>query len=132
MTTTRTYAILPVSAGTWAEVHDRLRAHGAIYGHAFVDHAGGPVIDMDGLALQATTEEDWTKRDSADGLVAAAEEASTQTTRANRADELLRDCLVFLDDIEERRVHGLLRVPMTDLNALQQKLTDHLPVAEPS
>lgn len=109
MTTTRTMAIIPVSARTWAEVHDKLKATG-IYDHAIADSEGGPIIDLHGLALQATTEE-----------------AGSRTTRASRADELLRDCLVFLDDIEERRVHGLLRVPMTDLNALQQRLTDHLP-----
>lgn len=46
-----TYATLPVSAATYAEIREKLSAAG--YDHAFHDDDGREVIDMSGIGLHA-------------------------------------------------------------------------------
>lgn len=48
---TRTYALVEVSAGAFAEIEGKLRAAG--YDHVFGENKGRPIIDMIGLALVA-------------------------------------------------------------------------------
>ena len=78
MRTTHTYAVLDVSPEAYGEIRDKLAAFG--YQHAFHEDSAGPLIDMHGIAVQASTPAPA----DPEGAVAAARRWLFRLTLANR------------------------------------------------
>ena len=80
---THTYAILQVSPKTYREIREKLEAAG--YQQAFHPSAEGEVIDMQGIALQAKTDDTKVRCGGCGGLFVKGRGLSVHLASSTRA-----------------------------------------------